>query len=515
LIEAITTFTAQHGPLLAIAVPLIASPLAILMVNRVAAFIVTWLSAVTSFGLAAQMVTITADGTVLSYAIGGWAPPIGIEYRVDAANALVVLIVSMMATVLLPYMRTSIEQEVAERQHTLFYACFLLCFTGLMGVAVTGDAFNVFVFLEISSLSTYALVAMGAAKDKRALSAAYDYLVLGTLGATFFVIGLGMIYMVTGTLNLADLGRRLAEVDAENRTVRTAYGFIVVGLGLKIAMYPMHRWLPGAYTFAPTTISAFLASTATKVAIYVLARFVFSVFQIDYPFERDTLQFVVLPLALLAMFTASFVAVFQQNVKRLLAYSSLGQIGYMLLGLTLLTATGLTATFTHLFAHALTKGALFLAVGAIIYRTGGPMMHNLAGQARLMPWTSAAIVVGGLSLIGIPGTVGFVSKWVLIQAAFEADLWPIAAAIVASSLIAVVYVWRLVEVLYLQPAREGAAKREAPLTMLIPIWVLVVAIVWTGFDADGLVSVARTAGESLLDGGFVADGARIIGVPGR
>lgn len=513
--NSIAAFTAEHGPLLAIVVPLIASPLAILLVNRVAAFAITWLSAIVSFALAVQMVSLTADGTVLSYALGGWAPPVGIEYRVDAANALVVLIVALIATILVPYMRTSIEQEINPKQHTLFYACFLLCFTGLMGVTVTGDAFNVFVFLEISSLSTYALVAMGAARDKRALSAAYDYLILGTLGATFFVIGLGMIYMVTGTLNLADLGQRLAQVEAENRTVRTAYGFIVVGLGLKIAMYPLHRWLPGAYTFAPTAISAFLAATATKVAVYVLARFVFSVFQIDHPFERDTLQFVVLPLALLAMFAASLVAVFQSNVKRLLAYSSIGQLGYMLLGLTLLSVTGIAATFTHLFAHALTKGALFLALGAIIYRTSGPMMTNLAGQARNMPWTSAAIVIGGLSLIGIPGTVGFVSKWVLIQATFEAGLWPLAAAIVASSLIAVVYVWRLVEVLYLQKAPDNAAHNEAPLTLLLPIWALVIGIVWFGFDGDYLVSIARIAGESLLNGGFVADTARIIGVPGR
>ena len=503
-----------HAPMLAVLVPLLSAPLAMLFGNRGFAFAISFVASLISFALALYLLLQVLGGTVISYHVGGWAPPLGIEYRIDAANAFVLLIVSAISTVVLPYARTSIVSEIATKHHTLFYACYMLCFTGLLGVTATGDAFNVFVFLEISSLSTYVLVALGAQKDRRALSAAYDYLILGTIGATFFVIGLGMLYMATGTLNMVHIAQLLAEGES-NRTVRSAFTFIVVGMALKFAMYPLHRWLPGAYTYAPSAVSAFLASTATKVAIYVVLRFVFSVFSAKEGFERDTLQFIILPLAVVAMFAGSIVAVYSINAKRLLAYSSIAQIGYMLLGITFVSTTGIAASIVHLFNHAVTKGALFLAVGAIFYRTGSVLIPTMAGLGRQMPWTSAAIVVGGLSLIGVPATAGFVSKWVLMQGAFEAGLWPVAILIVLSSLIAVIYVWKIVETLYLKPAIEGRVVKEAPLTLLIPTWILALASIWFGIDADFTVQASRTAAEALLGGGFGVDATSITGTEGR
>ena len=226
-----------------------------------------------------------SDGSEIGYQLGGWEPPFGIEYRIDALNALIMTLISGIAVVTLPYALKSLHHHVAEKHHTLLYSCFMLTMVGLMGVCITGDAFNIFVFLEISSLSTYVLVALGAEKDRRALSAAYDYLILGTIGATFFVIGLGLIYMATGTLNMVDLAERLSTMES-NRTVRSAFAFIVIGLGLKLAIYPLHRWLPGAYTYAPSAVSAFLAATATKVAIYAVLRFMMSVFSIKFGFEQ-------------------------------------------------------------------------------------------------------------------------------------------------------------------------------------------------------------------------------------
>ncbi len=503
----------NHAAILVVILPLIAAPLAMLFGNRNVAFLLSLAASAGSFLLSIYLLMLVKDGAVLAYHIGGWAPPLGIEYRVDAANALVLLIVAAISLAVLPYARTSIEKEIAEKNHTLFYACFLLCFTGLMGVTITGDAFNVFVFLEISSLSTYVLVALGAEKDRRALSAAYDYLVLGTIGATFFVIGLGLIYMATGTLNMVDLSERLASMEG-NRTVRSAFAFIIIGMGLKLAIYPLHRWLPGAYTYAPSAVSAFLAATATKVAIYVVIRFMFSVFSIKFGFEQDTLKYIFFPFAVIAVFAASFIAVFQINVKRMLAYSSVAQIGYMLLGIALFSATGLSATLVHLFNHAVTKGALFLAIGAIIYQIGSPLMANMSGLGKKMPWTCAAIVVGGLSLIGVPGTVGFVSKWVLLMAALEAGLWPVSLMIVLSSLIAVVYVWKLVEILYLEPLPKDSQAREAPLSLLVPTWCLILATLWFGFAADFTVHVSDIAAQSLFDGKFGQD-AIIMGTEGR
>lgn len=487
----------DHLPVLVVVIPFITAPLIILLGSRRLAWPLATAAVLGSFAAAwALLMKVLAEGPV-SYHLGGWAPPIGIEYRVDAANGFVLMLVSLIAVVLMPYMRRSIAEEIAPRQHALFYALLMLCFTGLMGVSVTGDAFNVFVFLEISSLSTYVLVAMGARRDRRALTTAYNYLIMGTIGATFFVIGIGFLYMSTGTLNMADLAQRLQPL-AGNRTVHAAFAFIVVGMGLKAAMFPLHLWLPNAYTYAPSAVSAFLAATATKVAVYVLMRFMFSVFSPNFDFEIVVLHYLIVALAIAAMFVASFIAIFQNNFKKMLAYSSIAQIGYMLLGLGLASEAGLTATIVHLFNHAVTKAVLFMAVGAFVLRSGGAFYRNLEGIGRVMPWTAAAAVIGGLSLIGVPGTAGFVSKWLLMQAAFEQGLWPVALLIVASSLLAVIYVWRGIEVIYMREPAADVDRREAPLMMLVPIWVMAAAAVWFGLQTDLTLGAARQAAEGLL-----------------
>ncbi|MDR6264456.1 monovalent cation/H+ antiporter subunit D family protein [Roseobacter sp. N2S] len=486
-------------PILQIIIPFCTAPLIVLLGGRrlawPLAFAASVLSLVISFALLMQVM----DGGYISYHLGGWAPPVGIEYRVDAANAFVLLLISATATLVLPFALRSVAAEIPERNHTLFYACFILCVTGLLGVVITGDAFNVFVFLEVSSLSTYVLVSQGSYRDKRALSAAYDYLIMGTIGATFFVIGIGLLYMTTGTLNMADMADRLVG-QGGNRTVQAAFAFIVVGMGLKVAIYPLHLWLPAAYNYAPSAVTVFLASTSTKAAVYVLLRFMFSVFQPEFVFDSNILLWIFAPFALLAMFAASLIAVFQTNFKRMLAYSSIAQIGYMLLGISLFSVTGLTATMVHLFNHGITKAALFMAVGALVLRAGTTFYDRIAGMGRVMPFTGAAVVVGGLSLIGVPGTAGFISKWVLVQAAFEAGLWWVALLIVASSLLAVLYVWRVVEVLYLREPHPEATKQEAPISMLIPMWIAAAACIWFGFDTSLTLGASTTAAEGLMHG---------------
>ncbi len=486
-----------HLPILQVIIPLITAPIVVVIgiarIGWLLAFLASIASLVVSYLLLMQVI----DGSVISYQIGGWAPPLGIEYRVDAANAFVLLILSVISTVVLPYAKTSVEKEIRAGSQTLFYTAYLLCFTGLLGVVITGDAFNVFVFLEISSLSTYVLVAMGAERDKRALTAAFDYLVMGTIGATFFVIGIGLLYMMTGTLNIVDLASRLEPLSG-NRTVQAAFAFIVVGIGLKLAIYPLHLWLPNAYTYAPSAVTSFLAATATKVAIYVLLRFMFSVFAPEFSLASGALQYIILPFGVIAMFAASIVAVFQADLKRTLAYSSVAQIGYMLLGIGYFSNTGLSATMIQLFNHAVTKAALFMAVGALVYRTGTSFIPKLAGLGRQMPWTSAAIVAGGLSLIGIPTTVGFISKWVLLTGALEKDWWWMAILIVASSLIAVIYIWQVVEVLYLKEPENETVVKEAPLSMLLPIWTLIIASFYFGLDTELTLTSARAAADAFI-----------------
>lgn len=489
----------DHLPVLSVLVPFIAAPLIVLIGARGLAWPIAMIASVASLLISFALLMQVIYGSVISYHLGGWAPPLGIEYRIDAANAFVLLLVSGISTVVLPYAKASVGQEIPARHHTLFYACYLLCLTGLLGVVATGDAFNVFVFLEISSLSTYVLIAMGAHKDKRALTAAYDYLIMGTIGATFFVIGIGFLYMATGTLNMADLAERIADKGA-NRTVKAAFAFIIVGMGLKVAMYPLHLWLPRAYVFAPSAVTAFLAATATKVAVYVMLRFAFSVFQPAFVFEVNTLEFILIPFALLAMFAASFIAAFQTNFKRLLAYSSLAQIGYMLLGIGLLNETGVTGTLVHLFNHGITKAALFMGAGIFILRCGSTFFDDIKGLGKIMPWTSAAVVIAGLSLIGVPGTAGFISKWVLVQGALERGWWWIAVLIVASSLLAVIYVWRVVEVLYLAEPKARANHFAAPLMMTVPLWIMALACIFFGLNTDLTIGAASAAAEGLFAG---------------
>ena len=292
--------------------------------------------------------------------------------------------------------------------------------------------------------------------DRRALSASFRYLVMGTIGGTFFVTGVGLLYMMTGTLNMADMAGRLPAV-MDTRTVLAAFAFLSIGLGLKLALFPMHLWLPDAYAYAPSAVTPFLAATATKVAVYVYLRFFFTIFGGDYAFGSLNLDYLLIPLALAGVFAGSLAALFQQDVKRMLAYSSVAQVGYMMLGIGLFSVTGLTATLVHLFNHALMKGALFLAMGCVAWRIGSVELEDLRGLGKRMPLTAAAFVAGGLSLIGVPLTAGFISKWYLVLAALERGMWPVAVLVLGGSLIAVAYVWRVVEAAYFREPEGEAA----------------------------------------------------------
>ena len=275
---------------------------------------------------------------------------------------------------------------------------------------------------------------------------------------------------------------------------------MVVGTGIKLAVFPLHQWLPNAYSYAPPVISAFLAATATKVSYYVLARIIFTLFGAAFVFETMGLQRLLMPLSVLAMFLGSAAAIYQTDLKRLLAYSSIAQIGYMTLGLSFANVEGLTGGIVHLFNHALMKGGLFLVVAGIVYRLGSSHIDDLRGIGRKMPITMAAFVVGGLSLIGVPGTVGFISKWYLVLAALQAGSMLIAFMILASSLLAVVYVWRVVEVLYFSGDSEPNEElRDPPWSMLIPTWALIGATIWFGFQTDVTAGAAADAARMLLE----------------
>jgi len=485
----------HHLPVLLVVVPLVAAPIAALLNRPRLSWAVAVAATLWALYAALELLSQTMAAGEIHYELGGWAAPYGIEYVVDPVNAWVVVIVSLIGALVAPYARVSVEREITEDRIPLFYAAFILCLTGLLGIAVTGDVFNVFVFLEISSLSAYALIALGS--DRRALTASFQYLIMGSVGATFIVIGIGLMYVMTGTLNMADLADRLPEVSG-TRTIPVAFTFLTVGITLKLALFPLHLWLPNAYTYAPSAVTAFIASTATKVAVYLLLRFFFTIFGATFSFDVMQLDRILMPLALIAIVAMSLVAIYQENVKRLLAYSSVAQIGYMVLGISFASVLGLTAGILHLFNHALMKGALFMSMGCVMYRVGSVRLERMHGLGRAMPWTMAAFVVGGLSLIGVPFTVGFISKWYLVQAALEQGMWPVAGVVLLGSLLALMYVWKVVEVAYFREADPELGISEAPLSLLVPTWVLVLGNLYFGINASDSVGIATRAAEVLL-----------------
>ena len=297
----------EHLPVLQVALPLVAAPLCLLLTRAMWAWLLALAVSVVALGISIVLLREVYTGEVISYAIGGWAAPWGIEYRVDAVNALILIIVTAISTVTLMFAKTSVAQEVAGDKQCLFYTAWLLCLTGLLGIAITGDVFNLFVFLEISSLSSYVLIGLG--QDRRALTASFQYLIMGTIGATLILIGIGLLYMVTGTLNMMDLATRLA-VLGDSRTVQTGLAFLTVGIGLKLALFPLHLWLPNAYTYAPSAVTVFIAATATKVAVYMLLRFLFDVFDASFTFGAMSLGGFLAVLAAAGILSSSIVSIF-------------------------------------------------------------------------------------------------------------------------------------------------------------------------------------------------------------
>ena len=490
-----------HFPALIVVLPLAGAVLTTLIRSGtrswMVAVAVAWALPVMAVHMLLQ---VMGSGTPISYEMGGWPAPFGIVYHVDILSAFVLIIISGAGAVIMPFARKSVATEILPHQQSWYYTMYLLCLSGLLGITITGDAFNAFVFMEVSSLATYVLIAMG--QHRRALLAAFQYLIMGTIGATLYVIGIGILFLVTGTLNFVDMAARLSEMPSEMLApVMTALGFVFVGVSLKLALFPLHLWLPNAYTYAPSFATAFLAGTATKAAVYLLIRLLFSVFGVSVSFASLPVSEAVMVLSIAAMFLASLAAIYEPNVKRMMAYSSVAQIGYITLGIALANRSGLTGAMAHMMNHAVMKTALFLALGAVFYRIGSVRLKDMAGIGRTMPLTMAAFVVAGIGLMGTPGTAGFISKWYLAMGALEKDWWWLVFLIVASSLLSVVYIGRLVESIWMrEPGGNAATASDPPLSMLLPLYVLAAATIYLGFDTRVSVEVAGAAAEQLLGG---------------
>ena len=422
---------------------------------------------------------VLAAGNI-SYWLGGWQPPWGIEYAIDILNAFVLVLVAGVCFSVSIYAKKSLGFEVPGKELPL-YTLYILLSTGMLGIVVTGDIFNLYVFLEIGSLAAYALIAVG---DRQSLMASFNYMIMGTISASFILLGIGYLYVMTGTLNMADLSERLPELYGRP-VILVALALLVVGLSIKTALFPLHTWLPDAYTHAPSAVSAMLAGTFTKVGIYALIRVMFTVISPEYVIETVPVMNILSWVAAAGIVAGSVLAIAQYDIKRMLAYSSVSQIGYIILGVSMANKLAMTGGILHILSHSLMKVGLFMVAGAIIYRTGIRNIYQLKGMGKKMPFTMAAFVIGALSMIGIPPTIGFASKFYLAWGVLEAENWVFVAVILLSSLLTAVYFWRIFENVYFGVhEHEEIKKDEVPLSMLLPILIFAAITLLLGLFAS-------------------------------
>ncbi|MGQ9569688.1 MAG: monovalent cation/H+ antiporter subunit D family protein [Thermodesulfovibrionales bacterium] len=450
------------------------------------------------------MLQIVIKHGKIHYWLGKWQPPWGIEYVVDHLNAYVLIIVSFMAIAAAIYSKRNVEKEIPEHKIPQFYTLFLLNITGLLGITITGDAFNLYVLLEIASFTAYGLVAIGT---EGALVASFRYIVMGTIGACFYLLGVGYLYIVTGSLNMENL-RILLPPLYGNSAVQTAFIFILVGLGIKVALFPLHAWQPGAYTYAPSTVTILISTAMAKTGAYAFIRLLFSVFTVDFVRLYMPMTDIICWLSAIAMIVGSIYAIVQTNLKRMLAYSSIANVGYIMLGVGLAFSTklGLTPALMHILNHALIKGAMFMAACAFIHKAGLWDIRDFTGLGRRMPYTSFVFILSALAMIGMPPSVGFITKLYLILAAIDARQYVFVAVIFISTLLMIIYFWRVIEIMYLRPMEESKSKgseirvEEIPMNMLLPGLVLaflcfIIGIAWlSGIFSPVMEGVNRTFG---------------------
>jgi multicomponent Na+:H+ antiporter subunit D len=456
--------------------------------------------AVVALGVAAiscvgLLLRVLDEGVIL-YRLGGWDPPMGIAYYVDHLNGLVLAVVSIVAFINLIASKKSIEQEFPEKTGP-FYTLYVLMVTGLLGIVVTGDAFNLYVLLEIAALTGYGLLAMG---EDRAPLAALNYLYMGTIGACFYLLGVGYLYIMTGSLNMVDIARILPSL-YESKAVFGAFIICMVGVWLKMAFFPLHAWLPNAYTFAPSAASSLIAPLVTKVMIYVMIRLILTVFTPKFAFTILAVSEPIVWLAVIAIVMGAILALAERNLKKMLTYIIIAEVGYMVGGAWLGNRAGMTGAILHIMNDALMTLCVFLVVGNIVYKAKGYAFDDLKGLVRKMPFTIGAFVIGALSIIGVPPTCGFFSKWYLISGAIQAGHYGFMVALLFSSLVNVILFFRVIEICYYEPFKEHdepdhhpEPMDEAPISMLVPLLIvtagLVIVGLYTGDIVDHIIQFA-------------------------
>lgn len=433
------------------------------------------------------MSEVRALGSI-RYAMGGWSAPIGITHYVDSINVLVVLVIAVVSFLVAWFSKVPVSTELSDKVGG-YYTLFLMFIAGLLGITMTEDAFNLYVLIEVAALTSYTLLALGG---KRSQVSTFNYLMMATIGACFYLLGVGYLLLKTGSLNMGDISQILLGF-MDSQTVLIAFLLILLGLWAKMAFFPFHGWLPNVYTHAPIASAALIAPLMTKVVVYVMIRMMYTVFGSHYVFSFSYQPWVMW-MAVVAILMGSFYALMQRDVRKMICYLIIAEIGYMVGGAWLGNQAGLTGAIYHILADALMVLVLFLSIGCISWCVKSTNLSAFKGIFRRMPLSMIAFLIVAFSVIGVPPTCGFFSKWYLLTGAYQAGIWSFFVVLIVSSLLNVFLFFRIIEVGFFNalPSEDpkSAQKlqfKEAPLSMLMPTLISAVLLFVLGLQTSNIV----------------------------
>jgi len=432
-----------------------------------------------------NMLQATADGVLVVF-IGG-APPLGACLEIDALGIYMAFSAALLGFFATLYSVTYMEHDT---RLTEYYALLSVLTVSMIGVALAGDFFTLFVFWEMMGVTSYVLVAFRK-ESWGPIEAGFKYMVMGAVGSTILLLGMGLMYGMAGTLNFAQISYAMSGQPV-NLWLLLLFVFFVIGFGIKSAIVPMHTWLPDAHPEAPSPISAMLSGMLIETALYALSRVLF------ITFDPGVFRMSIAILAMITMSLANVLALLQTDIKRMLAYSSIAQIGYMLVGLSAGTVVGMQGLFLHVFNHSLMKGLAFLASGSLIHVAHTRDIDELKGVGRAMPLTSLALFVALLGLGGVPSTSGFVSKFILFNSAIGVGLWWLALLGVLNSAFSMAYYLRVMKNLVAEPSDRIKGLKEAPLPMIAVTLTMALLIVLFGVWPQATANFAKKAAEALV-----------------
>ena len=418
------------------------------------------------------------------YSFSGWAAPLGIEWVSDGLASVILVALSVLGFLSIVFTVATSPKDLGTRI-VHYYTLILLLISALTGIVFAGDLFNLFVFLEVAAIASYALVGVAGG---RALFAAFRYLVLGTLGASLYLLGVSYFYAASGTLNMADMAEKLPQL-LTSKAVIGGLLFMFIGLGIKMAMVPFHAWLPDAYTYAPESVSPILAALVTKVALLGWVRIIYWVLGAKVIVYDIPVLLLVGILGTLAAVIGAVLALAQRDIKMMFAYGGISHIGIILIGVSQGNQTGFVGGVFYLLNDAVMQAALFFLAGVAICQYGVRTIDDMGGIGKQAPWLTGALIVVALGMIGLPPTGGFFGKWYIILGALEADNYIAVAAVLLSTLLTLAYFVKLFENVFRQTTASDILPIETPLSLKLSVGGTSAAVMVLGLLSDPIVQL--------------------------